>query len=192
MGGRATVELGPDLAVLASLSEAVRGGFWDLLAPNLAAAIDDRTVTRVKRFASEHGVEAERLVPPLRACHFLLRSAARNDTGRDAFLSDVRALTPTETHDALCALLGAMFDSGVGALRQELLMRSLADHSNLVRELHWRVDVVRASDHGVALDVPLTSLSFKYQDGPNTHRITLHLTLEQVHALRNICAEILD
>lgn len=191
MGGRAASDLAGDLAQLLDLPEQVRSAFWDLLRDCLAPQLDDRAGNRVRRFAKEHEVNPEHLLGPVKACRFLLRSAARHNTTREAFAADVKTLSAKEDHESLSQLLMPIYDEGFPALRKEVVFLSIAEHGTLGRDIHWRLDTLQASDHGVALDVPLTSLTFACQDGQTPRNITIQLLPDMLSKLRDVCDEVL-
>ncbi len=191
MGARATATLGSDLGILMSLPDKVRDGFWEVLQSCLGPQLDERTVSRLRRFAGDHEIDAERILPPIKSVRFLLRTAASNNTPREAFLSDVRALTPPADQDALCELLGGVFDQAFPTLRREVVMRSVAEHGTLAHDVHWRLATLQASDHGVALDVPLTALTFVCQEGQTQRNVSIQLLPDTLAKLRDVCDKIL-
>jgi len=191
MGGRAASDLAADVGQVLDLPEKVQGEFWDLLRDCLAPQLDDRTGNRLKRFAKECEIDPQRLLAPVKACRFLLRSAARHNTGPEAFAADIKTLSTKDNHDALHKLLMHIYREGFANLRKEVVFLSIAEHGTLGRDIHWRLDTLQSSDHGVALDVPLTSLTFACQDGQSTRNITIQLLPDMLGKLRDICDEVL-
>ena len=70
-------------------------------------------------------------------------------------------------------------------------MRSVAEHGTLGHDVHWRLETLQASDHGVALDVPLTSLTFVCQEGQSQRNVTIQFLPDTLAKLQKICGEIL-
>lgn len=191
MGARATATLGRDLASVLELSEKVRSAYWDVLQGCLGPQLDERTVNRLRRFGRDHEIDAETLLPSVKAFRFLLRSAARHNTSRAAVLHDVQALFSGEAPEGLEAIAGELYDLAFPTLRREVVMRSVAEHGTLAQQVHWRLETLQASDHGIALDVPLTSLTFVCLDGQTQRNVTVQLLPDVVEQLRDVCDTVL-
>jgi hypothetical protein len=191
-GARAQASLGQDLEALLTWPPPVLQQLGELLELALSPQLDDRLTTRLSRVAREHDVETDLLLPPLKALRFLLREGAKNNAGGNAFAEDVRTITAPEHHDALLGMLAPFAEQAFPALRKELLVRSIAEHGNVVRDVHWRTDLMQSSDHALGLDVTLTSLTFNYQDGPTPRRITLQLLPGELGLLQKAISAALE
>jgi hypothetical protein len=188
MGQAAPPELGNNLSSLLALPEAVRQSFAEVLEPSLAPVIDDRVETRMKRYCRRHEVAMETVAAPVRACRFLFTNLVKAGGDRDAFVGDVNALVSESEARALLELLLPLFDAAFPKLTQAAAFQSVAEHGKVVRAVRWRMDVIKASDHGVKLDVPVATITLQFQEGPNAGQASYQLLPEQVLELKRAIA----
>lgn len=192
LGLPAPPELAPNLATLTTLSEPVLATFGEVLEPNLAPVIDDRVETRVKRYCRLHEIEPDQIGPSVRACRFLFTNAVKSGAGRDGFSADVRALLPEAQAEAALARLLPLFDQAFPQLVKAAVLRSVAEHGKVVQAVHWRIEVIKSSDHGLKLDVPIATLTLQYQEGPNAGQASFQLLPEQAAELKRALAMLVD
>lgn len=190
MGAEAPPELGENLATLLSLPDAVQESYAEVLEGNLAAAIDDRTETRLKRYCRRHEIEPELLSPSVKACRCLFTGAVKAGVDREAFISDVKALLPEEQATRLLDRLLPLFDEAFPAMMRAAVFQSIAEHGKVVRAVRWRMSVIKASDHGMKLDVPVATITLQYQEGPNAGQTSYQLMPEQAAELKRALANI--
>lgn len=188
MGQAAPPELGDNLATLLSLPEAVQKTFAEVLEPNLAPVIDDRAETRVKRYCRRYEIDPAVLSPSVKACRFLFTNAVKACIDRDAFIADVSALLPGVEGPRALDLLLPLFDVAFPKLMQAAMFQSVAEHGKVVRAVHWRMDMIKASDHAFKLDVPVATITLSFQEGPNAGQASYQLLPDQAAELRRALA----
>jgi hypothetical protein len=190
MGAEAPSELGENLATLLSLPDAVQDTYAEVLQANLAQVIDDRTETRMKRYCRRYEIEPEVLSSSVKACRCLFSGAVQAGVGREAFIIDVKALLPEEQANRVLDLLLPLFDAALPAMMQAAVFQSIAEHGKVVRAVRWRMSLIKASDHGMKLDVPVATITLQYQEGPNASQTSFQLLPEQAAELKRALANI--
>lgn len=188
MGKDAPIELGDNLATLLSLPEAVQKTYAEVLEPNLAPILDDRTETRVKRYCLRYEIEPAVLAPSVKACRFLFTSAVKACIDREAFIADVEALLPPAASPRVLELLLPLFDVAFPKLMQAAVFQSVAEHGKVVRAVHWRMDMIKASDHAMNLDVPVATITLQFQEGPTAGQASFQLLPDQAEELKRALA----
>lgn len=184
-------ELAAELATLLTLPASVLDTYAEVLEVSLAPVLDDRAETFIKRYGRKHDVEPERLAPSVKAIRFLFTRAVQAGTDRGDFVHDVEALLPPAEAEHVLARLLPLFDVAFPKLRHHAAFLSVAEHGRVVRAVRWRLDVVKASDHGARIDVPVATVTFQYQQGPNAGQESYQLLPEQAAELRRALAAIL-
>ncbi|MBW2525972.1 MAG: hypothetical protein JRI23_17460 [Deltaproteobacteria bacterium] len=192
LGAAAPPELGGNLASLLELPAAVLDSYAEVLEANLAPVIDDRVETRMKRYCRRYQIEPGSLAPSVKACRFLFTSAVRAGVDREAFIADVRALLPEEQATSVLDRLLPLFDEALPKMMQAAVFRSIAEHGKVVRAVRWRMDEIKASDHGMRLDVPVATITLQYQEGPNAGQTSYQLLPDQAAELQRALAHIVD
>jgi hypothetical protein len=190
LGGAAPTELGGNLASLLELPDAVLDTYAEVLEANLAPVIDDRAETRMKRYCRRYEIDPEILAPSVKACRLLFTSAVRAGIDREAFIADVRTLLPEEQAALVLERLLPLFDVAFPKMMQAAVIQSIAEHGKVVRAVRWRMDVIKASDHGVKLDVPVATITLQYQEGPNAGQTSYQLLPDQAAELKRALANI--
>lgn len=185
IGQPAPAELAENLATLLTLPEPVKESYAEVLEANLAAVLDDRVETRMKRYCRRYEIELAQLAPSVRACRFLFTNAVKAGIDREAFIADVKALLPDQSATAVLDLLLPLFDEAFPKMTQAAVFQSIAEHGKVVRAVHWRLDVIKASDHGVKLDVPVATITLQYHEGPNAGQASYQLLPEQALELKH-------
>jgi hypothetical protein len=191
-GHPAPADLGQALSTLLGLPTAVQETWGEVLEANLAPIVDDRAETFMKRYCKRFEIDLAALAPAAKACRFLFREAARAGIDRAAFAADVGALLPESEASRVLALLTPHFDAALPKLRQAAILASVAEHGRVVRAVRWRLDVMKASNNGVKLDMPVATITFQYQEGPNAGQTSYQLLPEQAAELKRALAELID
>lgn len=181
--------LGGDLRAIERLPPRVRDAFWEALAPNLSAQVDARAGASMTSFCEVHRVSHGDLVGPVKACRFLFRRAAQNNLSADDLRADVTALVGEGT--IVSTLLADLYARALPALRQELIVAALSEHGNLATGVDFRLDVVKQSQSGTALDTPVVLMTFRYRKGEENKRITLQFLPNVIQELQAACNKIM-
>jgi hypothetical protein len=184
-GAAAPAELGPHLRRLRDLPEGALREIWVAIDATLGEVVDKESERVLDAFCGRHAVAPAHLGAVLKACRFLLEAAARSQAGKADFAADLDALTGG--HALTREILLPGFERGKARLRQALLRATIEDHHKLVVDVGWQLERVVASDRGERLDVGLAALTFRYRDGGEDKRITLHLLPDAVRALAAAC-----
>lgn len=183
-GAPAPPDLAAGLATLLGLPASVLDSYAEVLEANLGSSIDDRAETFTKRYCRRHDIEPERLAPSVKACRFLFMRGVEAGTERHDFIADVESLLPPPEARLALARLVPVFDVAFPRLRRASAFLSVAEHGRVVRAVRWRLDVIKASDHGARIDVPVATITFQYQEGPNAGQASYQLLPEQAAELR--------
>lgn len=188
-GKPAPNDLGAALATLAKLPDALAARLEELLLPLLGDLPEDQRENRIARACRRNDIDPDVVGPGLSAAAFLFRKGAAFDVDGAAFGQDLRALGC----DALTAgLLQPLYDQARGPLRMEFAQAALAAHGKVLAGIEWRIDNMASSSRGRGLNLPIALVTFHYQDGNQTDRITLQMLPEMVGSLRGLCDELLD
>lgn len=183
-GGPAPERLVADLATLSQLPEAALVAYVEILEPHLGRTIDDRAEAAVTKFCRTHGVTDDQLLPGIRACRQLLFHGLEANVPPQAMVEHLGRLIDDV---AIIERLVAAYHEVRNKRRQTALVRSLGEHGKTVMGIDWRLDTIRASQHGGHIDAPLVFLTFRYQRGDAPGRVTLQLMPDMVDELRAIC-----
>ncbi len=192
MGMAAPADLGAHLASVLDLPDAVQGTFAEVLDAYLVPVLDDRVQTFVKRYCRRYELEPAVLIPSAMAARYLFTNAAKAGVDGTAFMTDVRALVPEPRASLVLERLLPLFEMALPKLRQAAVMRSVAEHGRVVRAVRWRMDVIRASDHAIALDVPVATITLQYQEGANASQASYQFLPEQAAELKRALGFIVD
>ncbi len=184
-GTPAPAELSDDLGHLFELPDPVRQRFWEILAPYLRGEPDQQQSKAIRQLCEQHELDPTQLVPAIKAARFVITNTACSGITREAFLEDLAHLAAGGSKRELIGILLDCFEKSVPVLRDEIVARTIADHSKVVQNTHWRIDKVINSDHGDGIDLPVAVLTFDYQEGSKRDRITLHLLPEQLSELKS-------
>lgn len=173
-----------DLRTLASLPEAVLAALRDALEPALASHMDDRAEAALAKFCRTHGVTEAELAPGLLALRLVLLRALERDLPAAGL---VNPLGRVFDDVAIVERLVALYADLRVARARTALVRALGEHGKTVMGIDWRLDTVRACQHGGNIDENLVLLTFRYQRGQAPGRVTLQLMPDMVAELRDIC-----
>ncbi len=184
MGAPAPADLAGNLACLLALPEEVQAAYSEALQANLQPVIDDRVETRMKRFCRRFEIDSEQLAPSIKACRFLFTSSVKAGASREDFIADVKALLSEDKATMVLDRLIPLFDEAFPQLMQAAAFQSIAEHGKVVRAVHWRMDVIKGSDHVMKLDMPVATITLQYQEGPNSGQASYQLMPEQAAELK--------
>jgi hypothetical protein len=153
----------------------------DPISPDADATLD--------AFAAQHRVSKDDLAGALKASRHLVREASRRNLGRDVFTKDLEALRPGSAELAGILLRG--FEAAREQVRQELLARSIVGHGKLLVDVEWRVDVVAASNHGLAFQSNIGILTLHYEENGRREAVTMQATPALLQKLAASCKQML-
>ncbi|MCA9619505.1 MAG: hypothetical protein KC731_10785 [Myxococcales bacterium] len=180
-------ELAADLATLRELPASAKEDLWALLAPNLGQDVGDGAQRAAARFAAEHGVELARLIPLVRGCRRLFRSAAERDLGVEAVHEGVAKLTGDPE---IARRLSSLYLQAAGAIRGEAIVRSLERFGPVLEDVGLRMDHVSTSRHQPNKMVPIAMLSLRYRDGDEDKRLTLQVPPTMLKQLQSLLGSV--
>jgi hypothetical protein len=188
-GSEAPAGIVDDLHRLAGLPDSARRHFWEALGPCLGEVLAPEMEARLDQFCLAHGAAGRDVARAIKACRFLLRSAACTDLSRDLFAQDLTRLEADPP--VLGPILLPGYDTAKARIRAEILRETLGDHGKLLEGIDWRLDSLAASSRGDKLRAPIATLTFRYQEGGRKDRITLHVLPETLQELKRICDRLL-
>jgi hypothetical protein len=188
-GAEAPAGIAQDLHRLAGLPDSARRHFWEALGPCLGEVLAPEMEARLDQFCHAHGAAGPDLARAIKACRFLLRSAACIDLPRDLFAHDLDRLEANPP--VLGPILLPGYEAAKARLRAEILRETLADHGKLLEGIDWRLDSLSSSSRGDKLRAPVAVLTFRYQEGGRKGRITLQVMPETLQELQRICDRLL-
>jgi hypothetical protein len=178
-------DLARHLGRLLDLPEGARREIWKALDPSLGDTIDEGADRALDAFCARHALTVDELGSVIKASRFLLRAAARANLTKAQLAEDVDALTGSSPVAREILLSG--FDAAKARLRQAILRGTLEDHSKLVVDIGWQLEHIVASDRGERMDIALAALTFRYREGAEEKRVTLHLLPDAVQTLTAAC-----
>ena len=170
---------------LTQFPEEAKSDFWNALRPTLMRPNHPSNEKLLKTFCSKHSLAEADAVDTLRCCDLLFRRASALNLDRAAFQQDLTALSSGDAGAGEFLLV--QFDEAKGALRQQIVLDSLADHGKLIVGVDWRIDDVSVSDRGVALNTRVVLMTLRYREGNRQERITFQITPEAMNELRQFC-----
>ncbi|MFO0615147.1 MAG: hypothetical protein U0414_21325 [Polyangiaceae bacterium] len=188
--GVADPELVASMADLASLPPRAHDLLLELLATRLDAMPEDQRDARLARLCRKDELDAAVARPAVIALAALFRAAAAaNVADRLALESDLERLGIASP---LLEVVLALYHARVGALRDEIVRGTIAAHGAVLTGAEWRIDTLGSSSRGRELDVPIALVTFQYQDGRESKRLTMQMLPEAVHGLRELCDHLLS
>jgi hypothetical protein len=190
LGGAAPpIEILRDAEHALELPPALRQRFWSILGPCLAEPLPQAIEADLDRLCAQHALAPDALARALKACRFLVRSAASNDLDSRAFAEDLALLTGGSP--GLAELLVPGYEAARAVVRSELARAALRDHGKVLERVDWRIDVITASSEAPKLRAPVAVLTLHYREGEARERLTLHATPETLESLRDLCDHLL-
>lgn len=193
LGGQAAPEgMGASLAKVLLLEGPTRNAFDSLLFSLLDPETpDDKVQVAARRFCHEHENEPEAIYAAIQACRILLCGAARWNIQSAELQQDMAALIPEALLAPVWAQMMPLYDKAFAQLRNQAVLRSLVEHSQVVRGIKWRVDILQHSEHAVEMSTPVATLSFDCQHGDQPTTLSLQLLPAELRQLRDTCNNIL-
>jgi len=160
----------------------VQRDVWDLVASGIARPADPGFQSRIRALCDQHGLDEAGVLPAVQACGFLLGQAVALDLSEGDFRSDLIVLAD-ESADGLEAIL-PRYPVLKTALREAMMIGTLADHGKVLVALDWRVDRVSSSNRAAQLEADVVFLTLKYREGEEICRVTLQVTTQGLQDLR--------
>lgn len=187
-GGELPGEMAMRLRWISTLPTEARPGLAAALAPSLTSTPDDEAAETITRFCEQHSIGEPDLRALSRATRALIRRAVDRKVTPDAF---VDLLTHAFEDEELIEWLARTYAVYSPALRNETLARTLGEHGETAIGVDWRVDTVRASQHGENIDTAVVFLTFRTVKGNEERRITLQLMPDMLAELHRVCERLL-
>lgn len=191
LGGEpASPELGPDLAILSDFPDGARRELPAVVAIAVRPELGQDAEAEFQAFANRHQLTGEGLIRPLRSIRLLFREAARRAVPISAFRDDLVRLLGDRAPEVGEMLL-PHYEAVVDALRVEIVSGTLVDHGRVLVGLDYRVDLLKLSSRGLALEAPITWLTLRYREGDRQERVSLQVLPDELRKLRDVANEIL-
>jgi hypothetical protein len=182
-------DLADDLRRLVAMPPEAVGKFWQALGPCLADKISGETERLLDVFCSAYRLSGDDLARAIKACRFLIQSAARLDVPAELFGADLEELCPEAP--ALRDLLLAGYEPAKRQIREGIVVGALVGHGKLLVDAEWRIDTIEASERGSKLRTRVAMLTLHYHEGTEVGRVTLQVLPDMMGKLRGICEEVL-
>jgi hypothetical protein len=160
----------------------------ELVATRLDTLAEDQRDAKLARLCRRDELDPTITRPAIVALAALFRDAAAANVDRAALESDLEKLG---LKSPLLDVVLALYEARVGGLREEIVRASIAAHGAVLTGAEWRIDTLGSSSRGRELDVPIALVTFQYQDGRESKRLTLQLLPDAVHGLRELCDHLL-
>jgi hypothetical protein len=176
--------LSDDLLRLLALPEEARKDFWIVLGAYLQPVLDETAQRTIVDYCERHDLTSDGIAPAVKGTRFLFQEAARLDKGPSELVAALEQLLSEDDAGELVPLLVPWLEDFLPKLRTNLARQAIADHGKVVVDTQWRVDRIGSSSRGDNLQASVAVVTFTYQDGEHTDRVTLHLLPDQVDILR--------
>lgn len=187
-GRAADPELVAAMGDLAALPRRAFEHLPEMVATRLDALADDQRDARLARICRKEELDLQQTRPAVVALASVFRAAAATNVDRGALEGDLVRLG---LRSPLVELVLALYEECVGPLREEIVRATIAAHGPVLTGAEWRIDTVGSSSRGRQLDVPIALVTFQYQDGRESKRLTVQMLPEAVHGLRELCDHLL-
>jgi hypothetical protein len=189
--GKAAPEwLAGDLAALSELPQAAREELWQVLEPSIAEPMPKSAEALLGEFCARHRVPQATLSRVLRGLRFLYRAAAQTHAPKNKLEDDVRSLLGEGAALAL-SLVGRFHAPALAVVTGEIHTKTLLAHGKVLTDFEWKVSKVSASTHGRALELPVVTLTLKYQEAGQSKSITLDAIPSTIAKLRDVLGALL-
>lgn len=188
-GRPADAELVASMTDLAALPARAFDLLPELVATRLDVLPDDQRDAKLARLCRRDELDVSVARPAIVALASLLRAAAASNVERASLEADLEKLG---IRSPLVEVLLALYEERVGGLRDEIVRATIAAHGPVLTGAEWRIDTLGSSSRGRELDVPIALVTFQYQDGRESKRLTVQMLPEAVHGLRELCDHLLS
>lgn len=81
-------------------------------------------------------------------------------------------------------MLGRFYAPAMAALSSEINTRTLLSHGRVLTDFDWRVSRVTSSNIGRGLELPIITLTLKYQEAGESKAMTFDAIPSVLHKLR--------
>lgn len=173
---------------ISTLPPEARQGLAAALAPSFSSTPEDDAAEALVRFSQQHALAAADVQALSWTTRALVRRALDRKVTPDAF---VDLMTRAFEDEELIEWLARTYALYAPALRNETLARTLGEHGETAVGVDWRVDTVRASQHGENIDTAVVFLTFRTVKGTQERRITLQLMPDMLAELHRVCERLL-
>ncbi len=191
LDGKAAPEwLAGDLAALSELPQAAREELWQVLEPAIAEPMPKSAEALLGEFCARHRVPQATLSRVLRGLRFLYRAAAQTASPKSKLEDDLRSLLGEQAALAL-SLVGRYHAPALAVLSGEIHTKTLLAHGKVLTDFEWKVSKVSASTHGRGLELPVVTLTLKYQEDGQQRSITLEAIPSTIAKLRDVLGALL-
>lgn len=188
-GREADEELVASMEDLATLPARAHEHLAEMIATRIDAMPEDQRDARLARICRKEELDLAAARPAIIGLTSLFRSAAATDVDRDALEGDLVRLG---LRSPLLEIVLGLYAERVGPMREELVRATIAAHGAVLTGAEWRIDTLGSSSRGRGLDVPVALVTFQYQDGRESKRLTVQMLPEAVHGLRELCDHLLS
>ncbi|MFO0550164.1 MAG: hypothetical protein U0271_17350 [Polyangiaceae bacterium] len=181
-----TPELSRDLMRIGALSADAIAAFWDVLGPTLGETFSSEAERLLDVYCTAFKVSEDDVGRAVRAARFVVREAAGANATRAELAADLAELCPGAP--IVHSVLLSGYDAARVRIRNELARAALVEHGSLLTAVKWRADVVKATEGGEDLGVPVTLLTLHYREGDEQRRVTLQVLPDLLEELARACA----
>lgn len=189
--GKAAPEwLAGDLAALAELPQAAREELWQVLEPAIAEPMPKSAEALLGEFCARHRVPQGTLSRVLRGLRFLYRAAAQTHAPKNKLEDDVRTLLGADAALAL-SLVSRFHAPALAVVTGEIHTKTLLAHGKVLTDFEWKISKVSASTYGRALELPVVTLTLKYQEAGQSKSISLDAIPSTIAKLRDVLGALL-
>jgi hypothetical protein len=188
-GGEPPPDLGADLSRLSRLPSEALEKLWQVLTPCLAETLSKETEELLDVFCAAYRVDDDDLARAVKACRFVIRSAAQRDLPAGALAADLDRLCPAEPRVKEILLAGHA--PAKEQIRREILAAAVADHGKLLVGVSLRLDTIQASERGARLQTPVAMLTLHYREGAEAGRVTVQVLPDMFESLRRSFEQVL-
>lgn len=188
-GQPASAEIVAHARRLVQWPEPARRRFWDVLGPSLAEPIPKSVAPLYGKYADAHGLDADSLAFALKAARALVRQASALDVPPERFAEDLTALAGGGREIADAILPG--YARAKQQIRTEIASRTVVDHGRVLESFRWRLDVLASSDRGIAMKLPVLTLTLHYREGSRREQLSLQVLPHVLEQLRAVCQHVL-
>jgi len=178
-----------DLRMLTTLPNSARDELYALLEPHLGPAVPDAAQQVVTRFCQQHQVTEDQLLPVVRGCRELFRTAAGLDVGSDQLARDLDVLL--EGHSEVRDALISCYARALPRIRSANIVALLGEYGAVLDDVRIRMDYVQTTQHEPSSMVPIALMSLRYRDDDQSKHLAVQLPLPLIAKLKAMCDAII-